>query len=144
MLTITSKVISKSIFIVGIICILLSSILNVSNIFFWCAGVISLVYFFGGWFFFKGYYPEGKPIFLFLFGYLYSGFFLGSAFASSKLTPAAELLRASTFWSIILITVILVSILIKKERFQKGLKHFSIEAIIMLILSIIQNLLFKG
>ncbi len=137
------KTISESIFIVGLLCILLSSIFHVLNIFYWLTGVISLVYFFGGWYFFKGYYPEGKPLFLFFLGYIYSGVFLGSAFSSTKLSAAAELLRASTFWSVILIAVIFASILLKKEKFQKGLKNFVIEATILLVLSIIQNIINK-
>ncbi|TAL72602.1 MAG: hypothetical protein EPN88_04830 [Bacteroidetes bacterium] len=139
MQTKTRKVISRSIFIVGVLCILLSSIFHISNVFYWFSGVISLTYLFSGWYIFKGYYPEGHPVYLFFFGYIYSGFFLGSAFASSEI----EMLRAYFLWSIILIVVLVVTVLLKKEKYQKGLKSFSLEAVIMLILSIIQNVVNK-
>ena len=139
----TKKVAGKSTFNIGFITILLSIIFHHSNIFYLITGVIAVVYFFGGGYFFKGYYPEGKPLFLYFLGYLYSGIFLGSAFTSPKFSSASELLRASTFWSVVLLVVVVTSVLLEKQKFQKGLKHFFIEAIILLILSVIQGVINK-
>jgi hypothetical protein len=143
MQTKTLKTISRIIFITGVLCILLSSIFHVSSYFSVLALVLSLVYFIGGWYFFKGYYPDGHPVFLFFLGYLYSGVFIGPVFASKQWPMADEMLRGSVLWSAVLIVVIVASILLKKDKYQKGLKHFLIEAIILLILSIIPVVILK-
>jgi hypothetical protein len=135
------KVVSDSIFLLGIGCILLSSIFHLSDIFYWLTGLFSLIYFFGGWYLFKGYFPEGNSIFLFLIGYIYSGIFMGAAFASKTFLPSVEFLKASLFWSIILIATNIVAILLDREKYQKGLKYFLIQAIILLILSITQKII---
>ena len=44
---------------------------------------VSAGYLFSGWYIFRGYHPEGHPILLFLFGYLYSSVFAAFAFASA-------------------------------------------------------------
>lgn len=137
----TRKAVSTIIFAIGVLCILLSSVFQISNLFYWFTGVISLLYLVGGWYFFEGYYPNGhgKPMFLFFLGYIYAGFFMGSAFASSEI----ELLRAYFLWAIVLIVVLGLNIILQKEKFNKGLKYFLPEAVIILILSIVQTLVHK-
>lgn len=140
MQTKTRKVIGRSIFLGGVLCILLSSIFHSSSVFYWFTGAIGLIYLLGGWFFFKGYYPTGQPILIFFLGYIYSGFFIGFAFASSEI----EILKAYFLWSIILIVLLGLAVFSKKENYQKGLKYFSLEAVIMLLLSIVNTLLDKA
>ena len=140
----TKKVAGKSTFNIGFISVLLSIFFPHSNIFYPITGVIAIVYFFGGGYFFKGYYPEGKPMFLYFLGFLYSGIFLGSAFSSPKFSLASELLRAPVIWSAALLVVVVIPVLLKKEKFQKGLNHFFIDGIILLVFSIIQGIIQKG
>jgi len=139
----TKKVAGKSTFNIGFISVVLSIFFPHSNIFYPITGVIAIMYFFGGGYFFKGYYPEGKSLFLYFLGYLYSGIFLGSAFSSPKFSLASELLRAPVIWSAALLVVVVIPVLLKKQKFQKGLNYFYIEAIILLILSVIQGLINK-
>jgi len=96
------RLIGRTIFIIGSISITLSSIFHVSNFFFWLTGVVSLIYLFSGWYYLKGYFPDGKIAFLFCLAYIYSGFFMGSAFFISDI----EFLKTYLPWSIILIVVL--------------------------------------
>jgi hypothetical protein len=61
----TVKKLSHSTFILAILSALLT-ILQVSTIFTWVTIGVAIIYLFGGWYLFKGYYPEGNPILLFL------------------------------------------------------------------------------
>jgi hypothetical protein len=136
----TRKVIGRAILIIGVVSIFLSSVFHISDLFFWLTGLISLIYLFGGWYYFRGYYPEGETAFLFCLGYIYSSFFMGSAFATSDI----ELLRSYLPWSIILIIVLGVAFFFGRKKYQKGIKPFLVEAGIIFILALIQHLLNKA
>jgi hypothetical protein len=136
----TRKATGRVIFIIGVISITLSSVFHISDVFYWFTGIISLTYLFGGWYYFRGYYPGGETAFLFLLGYIYSGFFMGSAFASSDI----ELLRMYMLWSIILVVVLAVAFVFGKEKYQIGIKPFLVEATIIFLLALVQHLLNKA
>jgi len=133
----TRKLIGRTIFLIGTISIALSSIFHVSNFFFWLTGVVSLIYLFCGWYYLKGYFPEGKKAFLFCLAYIYSGFFMGSAFFISDI----EFLKTYLLWSVILIVVLGVAYFYPSEKYQKGIEPFLPEAGIIFILAVMQHFL---
>jgi hypothetical protein len=133
------RIISNSIFIIGLTFVLLA-MSHISTIFTWLIMGISFTYLFGGWYFFKGYHPEGKPLVLALLGYFYSSIFIGF-FISFLLSDPGFMTGASTFWCIVLIVVVTI---IKIIKHLKGLNQFYIEAIILLALAILQIMLGKS
>jgi hypothetical protein len=122
------------IFTTGLILSFLSSCFPEARILTWGLMCISIIYLFLGWFLFKGYYPEGEPVLLFLMGYLYSGIFMSSAFASEDWPLAGVLAKASIVWATIQIVLIFI---LRKKIPVKGFVQFLIEAGLLVIMAVL-------
>ena len=122
------------VFATGIILSFLSSCFPEARILTWVLMFISIIYLFLGWFLFKGYYPEGEPVLLFLIGYLYSGIFMSSAFASADWPFAGVLAKASIVWATIQIVLIFI---LRKKIPVKGFVQFLIEVGLLVIMAVL-------
>ena len=127
-------IIGVTVFIIGLLITVLLQINQSSSLLCWASFCISLFYLLFGWFFFKGYFPEGHPLLLFLFGYLYSGIFISIFFWSKVLPLAKVFIFLAPLWVIILAILILS---LKKKIPKIGFRQFSIEGLLLLIISIV-------
>ena len=93
--------------------------------------VVSLIYLFSGWYFLKGYYPEGHPLVLFLMGYLYAGVFMAFAFVTAMWPLDKSMLAAAIAWSLIQMAMVTV---VRKKIPREGFIQMLIESGIMLIM----------
>jgi len=101
--------------------------------------VISISYLFFGWYLFKGYYPAGNPLLLFIMGYFYAGVFIGPVFALAKWPFASVIIAGSLFWAIAQTILI---IYLRKKIPQKGLVQFLVEITLMLLMAILKIIRF--
>jgi hypothetical protein len=94
---------------------------------------VSLIYLFTGWFFFKGYNPEGHPLLLFLSGYLYAGIFIAFSFYAFGWPLNETFIYMAPFWS--LIQIVMTTVI--KSKLSKGsFIQFLIEGSLLLVLSV--------
>ena len=94
---------------------------------------VSIIYLLSGWYIFKGYHPEGHPLLLFLFGYLYAGVFMSFTFISANWPLAKTFVAISIAWAVIQIVMTTV---IRKKLTREGFTQFLIEGILMLVMTI--------
>jgi hypothetical protein len=137
----TKAFISLIIFLIGLFSAIFSPLFHDLKFLIWITLGISFTYLFCGWYLLKGYYPNGKTIVLFLIGYCYSGVFIGSVFSAIKWPFAEFITGMSIFWTVAIIVFMTV---LRKKIPQVGLIRFSIEASLMLILSIVNTVLFAS
>lgn len=95
---------------------------------------IALFFLLGGWYFFRGYYPEGHPLLLVLFGYLYATIFMAFTFTISGWPMAVTFLTMAPVW---LFTLFLVVFIIRKKLSKAGYIRFLVEIVLMAILCIL-------
>jgi hypothetical protein len=127
-------IICTTIFLIGIIAILLSSRNPGSSIPSHVILAVSLVYLISGWFIFRGYHPEGHPILLFLIGFLYASVFMAFTFKTAVWPLAGTMLFLAPVWAI---GLIVLTVMIRKKLSKEGLIQFLTEGGIMLILTIV-------
>ena len=126
--------ICTTVFLIGIIAILLSSRNPGSVISSRVLLVVSLAYLFSGWYIFKGYHPEGAPILLFLFGFLYASVFMAFTFRAAAWPLAGTFLYLAPIWAA---GQLVLTVAIRKKLSKEGLIQFLTEGGIMLILTIV-------
>jgi hypothetical protein len=95
--------------------------------------IITLVYLVLGWLIFKGYYPEGNPLLLFLMGYLYSGIFIGVVFYLTDWPLNETIITITPFW---VAFQLLIAYSIRKKIRRRVWVQFFIESLILMSLSI--------
>jgi hypothetical protein len=127
------------IFTIGMLITLISPYFPETKILYQIILVISISYLFLGWYLFKGYYPSGHPLLLFIMGYFYAGVFIGPVFTLAKWPYASAIIAASLFWAIA--QTILIFYLRKKIP-QKGLVQFLVEITLMLLIAILKIIRF--
>lgn len=128
------------VFIIGILLSILTLLIPNTNILYLGTLVISLLYLVMGWYLFKGYFPEGHTLLLFLFGYLYSGVFIAATFYGAEWPLAKIFVNISPVWSVILFSLIFI---FRRKMPKKGLIQFIIEAGVLLLLSILLIIMLK-
>jgi hypothetical protein len=99
----------------------------------WFICGISLIYLLFGWYFFKGYYPDGPPLLLFLIGYLYSGIFIALTFWVKNWSGVTMFIYVTPLYVLALTIILIVN---KKKIPRQGFIQFWIETGLLLILSI--------
>lgn len=95
--------------------------------------IVSIIYLILGWYFFRGYHPEGHPLLLFLMGYIYSGVFMSFTFISADWPLAKTFIYIAIAWVTIQVAMI---ISIKKKLSKPAFTQFLIESGLMLIMII--------
>jgi hypothetical protein len=95
---------------------------------------ISLFFLVAGWYFFRGYYPEGHPLLLFFIGYLYASLLMTFTFVISEWPMAKMMITVAPIWSIALYVTIFI---IRKKISKTNFIQFLIEAVFLLILTIL-------
>jgi hypothetical protein len=95
---------------------------------------ISIGYLLGGWYYFKGYYPEGHSLLLFFIGYLYSSVFISFTFFIAQWPLAKLMISIIPVWVIFLL---LILVAVRKKMSKEGFLQFLIEALVMTGLSVI-------
>ncbi|MGD0341474.1 MAG: hypothetical protein ABSA76_07190 [Bacteroidales bacterium] len=131
--------ICTTIFIIGIIAIILASRIHYSVTPALILLAVSLIYVFSGWYLFRGYYPEGSPLLLFFTGYLYASVFIAFSFKAGKWPLAATMLYLAPAWAV---AQLVITVLIRKKLSKEGLIQMVTEGVIMLALSVV--LLFRS
>jgi hypothetical protein len=101
----------------------------------WILLAICLVYLSLGWYLFRSYFPEGETVLLFIMGYFYSGVFIGSVFAAARWPLAGTIIASSVFWACLQTGLLLI---LRKKMQQKTFTQFLIEALLMLVMSVLQ------
>jgi uncharacterized protein involved in response to NO len=132
-------VICTTIFLIGIIAILLSNRNPESMTPAWILLAVSIVYLLSGWYLFRGYNPEGRPLLLFFTGYLYASVFITFTFRSAGWPLAGTFLYLAPVWAV---AQLVITVMIRKKLSKEGLIQFLTEGGIMLILTIVH--LFKN
>lgn len=121
--------------ILGFVASILGCYLPEYQIFFWIALIIALIYFFGGWYLFKPYFPTGNPFLLFFMGYFYSGVFLAAAFSIARWPFAETMIKyGAPVWALAQFVLIMV---VRKKLFDKRFAQFIAEVGLLSILIII-------
>jgi hypothetical protein len=100
---------------------------------------ISIGYLLGGWYYFKGYYPEGHPLLLFFIGYLYASIFMSFTFFIAQWPLAKLMISIVPVWVALLVLIIIA---VRKKLPKEGLIQLLIEGGILL--SICVFVLLKG
>lgn len=95
---------------------------------------VSAGYLFSGWYIFRGYHPEGHPLLLFLFGYLYSSVFTAFAFASAGWPLGFTFVVIAIAWVVIQIIMVIV---LRKKLSDGGFEKFLKEGFMMLAMAIL-------
>jgi hypothetical protein len=136
---IMEKVISKStisilLFTIAIVLSFMSHYLPDAKTLIWIILTIALIYFFLGWYIFRGYYPEGNPVLLFFMGYLYSGVFIAAVCVLAKWPFALTFMSVAVFFAV---AQIVVTIIMRKKMAPKGFIQFLIEGSLMLVMSVL-------
>jgi hypothetical protein len=126
--------ICTTIFLIGIIAILLSSRNPGSMTPAWILLAVSLAYLISGWYLFRGYNPEGPVLLLFFTGYLYASVFMAFTFKAADWPLAGTMLYFAPAWAI---AILVITVLIRKKLSKEGLIQFLTEGGIMLVLSIV-------
>jgi hypothetical protein len=126
--------ICTTIFLIGIIAILLSSRNPGSMAPAWILLAVSFAYLISGWFIFRGYNPEGTALLLFFTGYLYASVFIAFAFKAAEWPLSKTMLFAAPAWAV---AQLVITLLIRKKLSKEGLIQFLTEGGIMLILSVV-------
>jgi hypothetical protein len=131
----TKSTFTTLIFTIAILSSFLSNYFPDFKSFMWIIMTISFLYFFLGWWFFKAYYPEGKPIILFLMGYFYSSLFMAQTFCTADWPFTKTILAVSFFW----ISGQLITLLILRKKIPfRGFIQFMIEAAFLLAITVFQ------
>jgi hypothetical protein len=94
---------------------------------------ISLAYLLGGWYYFKGYYPDGHPLLLFFIGFLYASVFMACTFFVAAWPLAKTMISIAPGW---IVLQILITVAIRKKLPKEGFVQFLIEGGLMLIMII--------
>jgi hypothetical protein len=123
-----------TVFLIGIIAILLSNRNPGSMTPAWILLSVSLVYLLSGWYLFRGYHPEGHPLLLFLTGFLYASVFIAFTFRSAEWPLAGTFLYLAPVWAI---AQLAITVMIREKLSKEGLIQFLTEGGIMLILTIV-------
>jgi len=128
------SVISRVIFLIGIIAALFG-FQNQGNLpLTYILIIVSIGYLLSGWYLFRGYYPEGHPLLLFIVGYLYSSVFMAFAIVTATWSMASTFIAIAILWCIIQIVMMTV---IRKKIPAGEFIQFMIEGSLMLILTIV-------
>jgi hypothetical protein len=127
-------IICTTIFLIGIIAILLSSRNPNSTIPSRVLLAVSLVYLISGWYIFRGYHPEGHSLLLFFIGFLYASVFMAFTFKAAAWPLAGTFLYMAPVWAI---GQLVLTVVIRKKLSKEGLIQFLTEGGIMLILTIV-------
>jgi hypothetical protein len=127
------SVLCTLIFLIGIIASFLGVFNQGIKIMEWTTLIVSAIYLVSGWYLFKGYYPEGHPLLLFLMGYLYSSVFMALTFVTASWPLAKTFVAIAIAWAVTQLVMVTV---IKKKLSREGFLQFMIEGSIMLIMSI--------
>jgi len=127
------SVICTILFLIGIVAAFFGFLNQGSHFLKYVLLFVSIVYLLSGWYIFKGYHPEGHPLLLFLFGYLYSGIFMSFAFIAANWPLANIFIAISIAWAVIQIVMTTV---INKKLSREGFTQFLIEGILMLAMTI--------
>jgi predicted neutral ceramidase superfamily lipid hydrolase len=128
------SVICTTVFLIGIIAVLLSNRNPGSMTPAWILLAVSLVYLLCGWYLFRGYNPEGHPLLLFFTGYIYASVFMAFTFKSAGWPLAGTMLYLAPVWAV---TQLVITVMIRKKILKEGLIQFLTEGGIMLILTIV-------
>lgn len=96
--------------------------------------VIPITYLIAGWYFFKGYHPEGRTLLLFIMGYLYSSIFVAFTLAAAEWPMAKTFLSIAPVW---VTAQLVIVIMIRKKLTRESLVQFLIESGLMLLLIIL-------
>ncbi len=127
-------IIGVTVIVIGLLITVLLQINQSSTLLCWASFCVSLFYLLFGWFFFKGYFPEGHPLLLFLFGYLYSGVFISLFFWSKELPIAKVFMGLTPLWALFQTVLVLF---LKKKMPNIGGRQFFIEGLLLIIISLI-------
>jgi hypothetical protein len=95
---------------------------------------VSAGYLFSGWYIFRGYHPDGHPLLLFLFGYLYSSIFAAFAFASAGWPLGFTFVGIAIAWAVI---QIIMSSVLRKKLPAGGFGKFLMEGLMMLVMAVL-------
>ena len=91
---------------------------------------VSAIYLVAGWYFFRGYFPDGHPFLLFIFGYLYSSVFISITFVNAGWPLAKTFISLAPVWTGI---QFLLLFYFRRKIPQRGLIQFSAEGLVMLV-----------
>lgn len=94
---------------------------------------ISIGYFLGGWYYFRGYYPEGQFLLLFILGFLYSSVFMAFTFIANNWPLAKAMISVAPVCALL---QILITFTNRKRLEKEGFIQFLIEGGLMLLLSL--------
>jgi hypothetical protein len=95
---------------------------------------ISIFFLVAGWYFFRGYYPEGHSLLLFLVGYLYASIFMAFTFVISEWPLAKLFITIAPVW---LAGLFIVVFIIRKKLTKINFIQFLIEGGILLVLTVL-------
>jgi hypothetical protein len=127
------SVVCTVLFLIGIVASFFGSLNQGTHFLAYILLFVSIAYLLSGWYIFKGYHPEGYPLLLFLFGYLYSCVFMSFAFVTAGWPLAKTVISVAIAWAVIQIVMTTV---IRKKLTREGFTQFLIEGILMLIMTI--------
>ena len=126
--------IARIVFTIGILLSVLTFFIPNTIILYIGILVISLIYLTMGWYFFKSYFPEGHPLFLFLIGYLYSGVFIAAVFYCARWPLAKTFINIAPLWALLLLILL---IFVRRKMPKKGLIQFIVEGSVLLLLTVL-------
>lgn len=135
------SIICTLLFLTGIVAAFFGFLNQGNKLFTYLLLFVTIIYLVLGWFIFRGYYPDGHPLLLFLMGYLYA-----SVFISFTLTTAAWPM-SNTFLVIAIAWVLIQAAMVtavKKKLNPAAFTQFLIEALLMLIMIIAMLLYISG
>jgi hypothetical protein len=130
---------STLVFLAGVVALLFGRALANHNIPGFILLAISIIYLVLGWYVFRGYYPDGHALLLFLYGYLYAGTFISFTFIVFGWPLAKTLICVAPLWALL---QLLVTYAIRKKIPREGFIQFIVEGSLMLVLII--YLIIKG
>ena len=122
------------IFTIGFLSAALAQFYPETKILIRIAFIFSMIYLALGWYIFRSYFPEGRPLLLFIMGYLYSGVFIASVFGAIGWPLATTMISIAPVWALGQIILVIV---LRKKMPKEGFVQFMIEGGLMLILSIV-------
>ena len=130
---------STLVFLAGVVALIFGRALTNHSIPGYILLSISVVYLFSGWYIFRGYYPEGHPLVLLLYSYIYASVFMSFAMIVFVWPLSRTIICVAPLWALL---HLLVTYAIRKGIPREGFIQFLVEGSLMLVLII--YLIIKG
>ncbi|MBN2633532.1 MAG: hypothetical protein JXR66_08255 [Bacteroidales bacterium] len=129
----TLSIICTLLFLTGIVAAFFGFLNQGNRLFTYLLLLVTVIYLILGWYIFRGYYPDGHPLLLFLMGYLYASVVMSWTFTSAGWPLSNTFLWVGVAWVLIQSAMVTA---VKKKLSPAAFTQFLIEALLMLIMTI--------